>query len=177
MRGRSQWLSAGQPMHYEMCQAIVEILSIERQSEGISTRAEKVLDDLQEEFAWLEQGKTTLLIDANGNAHWWTFAGRLLNAAFAETLAVEADKISADNLCITFSHIYDADVLASRIRELIAGSSSDISLSLEEDFVQELKFAECMAQMEIDKEILARYSLEKDFEKFNKKELAILHLF
>lgn len=176
MRGRSQWLSAGQPMHFEMCQAVAKILFKEGLSEGLSTRSQNLLEGLQEEFGWLEKGKTTLLIDSDGNANWWTFAGRLLNSALAETLAAEADKVSADNLCITFSHIYDVEALVKKIRETIAGQSSDIALSLEEDFIQELKFSECLAQLEVDKEILARYSLDSDFKKFTRQSLVVLHL-
>jgi len=176
MRGRSQWLSTGQPMHFEMCQAVAEILSKEGLSEGLSTRSQNLLEGLQEEFGWLEGGGTTLLIDSDGNANWWTFAGRLLNSALAETLAAEADKVSVDNLCITFSHTYDTEALVKKIREIIAGPSSDIALSLEEDFIQELKFSECLAQLEVDKEILARYSLGSDFKKFSRQSLAVLHL-
>jgi len=176
MRGRSQWLSSGQPMHYEMCQAIAEVLLDEECQEGLSARSEGLLDELKEEFAWLEEGKTTLLIDSDGNANWWTFAGRLLNAAFTEVFAGEAGKVASDNLCITFFHVYDVEALVSKVRGVMDGKSSDICLSLEEDFIQELKFSECLAQKEIDKEILVRYSLSKNFDRFSRQELAVLHL-
>lgn len=175
MRGRSQWLSAGQPMHYEMCEAIASILIEGGVSEVLSSRAKALLENLQEEFGWLESGKTTLLIDDEGNANWWTFSGRLLNAAFSEMLAGEADRLSADNLCITFSHVYDVETLVNRIKSLIAGNASDVNLSLEEDFIQELKFSECLDQVEIDKEVLARYSIERDFNRFSNKLFSVLH--
>jgi ATP-dependent Lhr-like helicase len=176
IRGRSQWLSAGQPMHYEMCQAIAEVLLSEDEVDGLSTRSQSLLAELKEEFGWLEKGKTTLVVDNDGNVNWWTFSGRLLNAAFSEMLAVEADNISSDNLCITFSHIYNIDALVMKIKDLMAGESEAISLSLEEDFIQELKFSECLSQLEIDKEILARYSVDRDFERFSKKSISVLHL-
>ncbi len=175
MRGRSQWLSSGQPMQYEMCQAIAETLLDEDVQDGLSTRAQNLLEELKEEFGWLEEGKTTLLIDSDGNANWWTFSGRLLNAAFTEVLAGEADKVGSDNLCITFSHVYDVEALVNKVRDIMGGKSSDICLSLEEDFIQELKFSECLAQKEIDKEILARYSLGRDFDRFALRGLVILH--
>ena len=176
MRGRSQWLSSGQPMHYEMCQSIAEILSSGCKVEGLSTRSQVLLDELKDEFGWLEEGKTVLLIDSDGNANWWTFSGRLLNAAFSEMLAAEAVKITSDNLCITFSHIHDKKSLVRNIISLMAGAAEDISLSLEEDFIQELKFSECLSHSEIDKEILARYSLGHDFSRFSKKAISVVHL-
>lgn len=175
MRGRSQWLSAGQPMHYEMCQAIARVLSLGSKVEGLSSRSEGLLEELQEEFGWLEEGKSTLLIDTDGNANWWTFSGGLLNAAFSEGLATEADKVVSDNLCITFFHVYDIEALITKIRSLMAGPAEAISLSLEEDFIQELKFSECLSQIEIDREIVARYSLKRDFDRFSAKSIMVLH--
>ena len=176
MRGRSQWLSSGQPMHYEMCQSIAHILSSDDKVEGLSARSQGLLEELQEEFGWLEEGKTSVLIDTDGNANWWTFSGRLLNAAFSEMLATEADKITSDNLCITFSHIYDEESLVTKIKSLMTGAAEEISLSLDEDFIQKLKFSECLSQLEIDKEILARYALGRDFIRFSKKPISVLHL-
>jgi len=176
MRGRSQWLSSGQPMHYEMCQSIAQVLLSGSKVDGLSSRSQGLLGELQEEFGWLEEGKNTLLIDADGNANWWTFSGRLLNAAFSEMLAGEADKITSDNLCITFSNIYDIEALVIKIKDFLAGDAEAISLSLEEDFIQELKFSECLSQMEIDKEILARYALNSDFTRFSKTSISIVHL-
>lgn len=176
MRGRSQWLSTGQPMHYEMCQAIAEVLLSDDKVNGLSSRSQSLLDELKEEFGWLEHGKSTLLVDAEGNANWWTFSGRLLNAAFSEMLTTEADKIASDNLCITFSHIYNIETLVKKIKNLMAGLSGPVGLSLDEDFIQELKFSECLSQIEIDKEILARYSVETDFERFSKKTISVLYI-
>jgi len=176
MRGRSLWLSAGQPMHYEMCQAIAQVLSSGGDVEGLSSRSQGLLEELQEEFGWLEEGKSTLLIDGDGNANWWTFSGRLLNATFSEVLAAEANKIVSDNLCITFSHVYEVEALVMKIKTLMTGGAEAISLSLEEDFIQELKFAECLSQLEIDREIVARYSLKQDFSRFLEKTINVLHL-
>lgn len=176
MRGRSQWLSSGQPMHYEMCQAIAQALLSGSKVDGLSSRSQVLLEELQEEFGWLEEGKSTLLIDGDGNANWWTFCGSLLNAAFSEVLAGEADKVASDNLCITFSHVYDVETLVTKIKDLLAGGAEAISLSLEEDFIQELKFSECLSQLEIDREILARYALDRDFSRFSKTSISIVHL-
>ena len=174
-RGRSQWISVGQPMHYEMCQAIAEILLEKGDKAFLSERSKDLLEHLLEEFDWVEQGTSILLYDNDGNATWWTFAGKLLNSALHNALAEEADKIVADNLSINFYHVFDNDSLTSKIKDLLAGDSSGISLVLEEDFVQELKFSECLSQVQIDDVLLERYSVDENFCKV--KELKFMSMF
>ena len=174
-RGRSQWISVGQPMHYEMCQAIAEILLEKGDKAFLSERSKDLLEQLLEEFDWVEQGTSILLFDNDGNATWWTFAGKLLNSALHNALAEEADKIVADNLSINFYHVFDNDSLTSKIKDLLAGDSSGISLVLEEDFVQELKFSECLSQVQIDDVLLERYSVDENFCKV--KELKFMSMF
>ncbi|UZE96943.1 DEAD/DEAH box helicase [Alkalimarinus alittae] len=175
-RGRSQWISAGQPMHYEMCQAISEILSSENIPEGLSQRSKTLLEELKEEFDWVDASNSTLLIDSDRNVHWWTFSGKLLNAALSESLIGEADNVSSDNLCISFSHVYDVESLVSKIKEIMEDDEIRVLLSLEEDFIQELKFSECLPQSEIDREILARYSVDKNLERLRCLRLSVLRV-
>lgn len=175
MRGRSQWLSSGQPMHYEMCQGIASILRSEQIHEGLSKRAMELLGDLREEFDWLEDKKSTILVDTDGNVSWWTFAGKLFNAAMAELLAREADKVTTDNLCISFTSVIDVEVLVKKIREIMTGSTEGVPIPLEEDFIAELKFSECLSQVEIDREITARYDATHEFLKMKDFEFNVIH--
>lgn len=156
LRGRSQWLSTGQPMHFEMCQAIAAVLSSEKKYEGLSSRAVEFLAEQRDEFSWLEAGKTTLVIDADGDAVWWTFAGKLFNAAIADRLACESDKVATDNLGISFSGVIDSESLVSKVRSVLTGNSKELVVPLEEDFIGELKFSECLSQQNIDKELIVR---------------------
>lgn len=174
-RGRSQWISAGQPMNYEMCQAIAEILLEKGDKAFLSDRARDLLEQLLEEFDWIEEGKSVLFYDNDGNATWWTFAGRLLNSALHNALGGEADKIVADNLCINFYGAYQTGELTKKIRNLFSDDSSGICLVLEEDFVEELKFAECVPKKEIDEELAARYSVSDEIESLSTKELQCIN--
>ncbi len=176
MRGRSQWLSEGQPMHYEMCQAIAAVLEMDEKYEGLSARGNEMLDDLREEFDWIDQQKTSVLFDSEGNATWWTFSGRLLNAALSGLLTNEADKVTSDNLGIFFSHVYKSGNLSNAIADLMGQVSNEVVLTLEEDFVQELKFAECLSQIDIDKELFERYSCANDFSRLKSKKLTIVRV-
>jgi ATP-dependent Lhr-like helicase len=176
MRGNSQWLSAAQPMHYEMCQSIAAVLKEGFSNEYLSTRSTELLEKIQEDYSWIESNKTTLLIDDEGNATWWTFAGKLFNAAIADSLARQADKVSTDNLAISFRGVYDKESLVEKIKSILAGKAEDITLALEEDFIQELKFSECLKQVEIDKELLARYKFDKEFEAVSEMALGVMHV-
>lgn len=175
MRGRSQWLSSGQPMHFKMCQAYSHVLESDDEYKGLSKRAVELLEGIRDQFSWISKESTTLLVDAENNVTWWTFAGKLFNAAMADQLANEADKIVTDNFCINFSRIVDVDSLKNTIINIFEESSNDIKLHLEEDFIQELKFSECMAQDEIDLEILERYDLSNEIEMIKRMRIRILY--
>lgn len=174
VRGKSQWLSDGQPMSYELCRSIADVLVSEDVPVGFSSRAQSLLETLRESYGWLESGKTTLLFDGDGNAIWWNFAGKLLNAALKDLLADKAHKVMADNLCLVFNHVYSFDLLKDAIRSVLAGGIEHLALTLDEDFIQALKFSECLSQNEIDRELTERYAVDGEFQRFRKIPLAVL---
>ncbi|MCQ4230121.1 ATP-dependent helicase, partial [Pseudomonas stutzeri] len=174
VRGKSQWVSDAQPLRYELCRAIADVLISDLVPEGLSSRAQGLLADLRDQYGWMESGKSTLILDADGNAIWWNFAGKLLNSAMKDLLADEADKLFADNECMTFRHVYSAEALVRAIREILAGDAHNLAVLLDEAFVQELKFAECLSQKEIDRELGERYSVDSDFKQFSRVSLAVL---
>jgi ATP-dependent helicase Lhr and Lhr-like helicase len=176
MRGRSQWISAAQPMHFQMCQSIAKILRSEDQFKGLSKRAGELLNELREEFDWLEKEKATLLVDADNNAYWWTFAGKLFNSAMAELLQGEADNLVTDNLCISFTRVIDIKELANKIREIMGATDTCISVPLEEEFIQELKFSDCLSQAVINREITARYNVKVEIEQMINFKINVLNV-
>lgn len=176
VRGKSQWVSDAQPLRYELCRAIADVLVSDLVPEGLSSRAQALLADLRDQYGWMESGKSTLILDADGNAIWWNFAGKLLNSAMKDLLANEADKLIADNECLSFRHVCSGEALVSAIREILAGDARDLAVLLDEAFVQELKFAECLSQKEIDRELGQRYSVDSDFQKFCRNSLAVLRV-
>ena len=176
VRGKSQWVSDAQPLRYELCRAIADVLVSDLVPEGLSSRAQALLADLRDQYGWMESGKSTLILDADGNAIWWNFAGKLLNSAMKDLLANEADKLIADNECLSFRHVCSGEALVSAIREILAGDAHDLAVLLDEAFVQELKFAECLSQKEIDRELGQRYSVDSDFQQFCRNSLAVLRV-
>ncbi|MBR9910599.1 MAG: DEAD/DEAH box helicase [Gammaproteobacteria bacterium] len=174
IRGRSQWLSTGQPMHYEMCRSIAGVLACTDSMPGLSTRAHNMLEALREDLDWADSGKTTLIFDGEGNATWWTFAGKLLNAAFKNVLDGAAENVTVDNFSLTFTHVYDNNELTLLIRSLVEGVEQSLVIDLEEEFIRELKFSECLSQVEIDRELMARYSVVDDLERLRALGLDVL---
>nr|WP_299244204.1 DEAD/DEAH box helicase [uncultured Halomonas sp.] len=176
LKGRSQWLGSGQPMHFALCQAIESELLSEDILEGYSKRAEALLEQLREEFGWLEAGQTTVLVDSDRNATWWTFAGAVFNAAMADALGDLADKVSFDNLAISFSKIVDTNRLQKRIRLLLDAEVDEVvRVPLDARFIQELKFAECMPQHMIEDEIFSRYSCVHQRVKVRENQVTLIN--
>jgi len=157
LRGRSQWLSAGQPLQFALCQAVARVLARDDTPVTFSRRALEHMDGLREDFDWVEPGKTFLIVDSQDSLLWWTFAGRLVNAAIADALAGEASKVSADNLAISFSGTRDLKSLKDAIAEKVLSDDAEIRLPLDEDFIAELKFNECLPGALQEMEITARY--------------------
>lgn len=166
VRGKSQWVSDAQPLRYELCRAIADVLVSDLVPEVLSSRAQGLLADLRDQYGWMESSKSTLIFDADGNGIWWNFAGRLLNSAMKDLLTDLADKVVADNEYLSFLHVYSDEALLSGIREVLAGDSQRLAVLLDEAFVRDLKFSECLSQKQIDLELGARYSVDSDFEKF-----------
>lgn len=173
-RGKSQWVSDAQPLRYELCRAIADVLVSEVVPDGLSLRAQGLLADLRDQYGWIESGKTTLILQADGNATWWNFAGKLLNSAIKDVLSDQADKITADNESLEFRHVYSTETLINKIRMILAGNAEHLAVLLDENFVQELKFSECLSQKEIDRELSQRYSVDRDFELFRVMPMAVL---
>lgn len=171
MRGRSQWLSMGQPMHFVMCQAIQSVLSSEEVFDWLSNRGKELLEGLREEFGWVDSDKTVLLYDDAGNATWWTFAGRLLNSTVAHLLASEADHVTSDNLAVEFQGVVKVEALVDRIKQFLSEDLEELSAILDERFVEELKFSECLAETDKAEELDARYSIIDSYRYIAKKNV------
>lgn len=166
VRGKSQWVSDAQPLRYELCRAIADVLAADVVPDGLSSRAQGLLADLRDQYGWLEQGKSTFILDTEGNAIWWNFAGKLLNSAFKDALADQAEKIIAYNECMEFRQLYSDRDLINAVRSLLASEEQTLEMPLDEAFVKELKFSECLSPEEIERELGARYSVQRDYALF-----------
>ena len=176
LRGRSQWLSSGQPLSFELCQSITRVLSREGEPVIFSSRALDLMDELHEVYDWVEPEKTFLISYEYDLVVWWTFAGKMINSAVADSLALEADKVTSDNLSVSFSRVVDKDSLKSRILSLL-DQPDQLSIPLDEKFVDELKFSECLPDLMKDVELAERYMVSDQFKVLTGYPLISLRVF
>src|SRR5258708_17829433 len=103
MRGKSRWMGSGQPLSFRYSQAIGSVLYSDRNSEYYSRRAREEMTAVCEEFNWLAEGCTTIVVDRSENrSAWWTFAGLRANAMIANALRERLGITCVfDNLTIT----------------------------------------------------------------------------
>jgi ATP-dependent Lhr-like helicase len=141
--GRSKWAGTGQPIRYELCQAMRDVLLGAELPATLSTRAAKALTDLRQDFHWLEAGTTTIE-PAKGSARWWTFGGLFANSALAascRTLGTGA--VAPNNLSIKVADTSGASLLRmiDKLRQL---PEDAIVPDVTAKAVEALKFNECL---------------------------------
>lgn len=158
LKGRSQWLSSGQPFHFDLCQAIPRVLAREGFPVNFSQRAIALLGELREEYDWVEPGKTFLVSYAPDYIVWWTFAGKLINAALAAALDTEALKVVSDNLAISFTGAVNVESLKKIVQGIFC-EPEKLHIPIDEEFISELKFSECLSQAHRESELSERYNI------------------
>jgi ATP-dependent Lhr-like helicase len=110
----------GQPvlLSRELCEAMRALLSGDASEPTWSRRASKVMAEMREDYAFL-QDDTTALQSSGDRVKWWTFAGGRANALLAACLRERlGDKVIANNLAVTLAG--DAAKSDAAIREAIA---------------------------------------------------------
>lgn len=175
LRGRSQWLSSGQPLHFDLCQAITRVLARADTPVTFTRRAIELMEELREEYDWVEPGKTFLISYDDGYIVWWTFAGKLVNAALANALSSEAQKVVSDNLSVSFSGATDFKNLKDEIKNMMLSHADNLIVPLDESFVDELKFSECLPQILKEVELAERFEVSHQVKQFNGFPLVSIH--
>ncbi len=161
LRGRSQWLSSGQPMHFELCQAIPRLLIREDLPVTFTRRATELMEELRDEYDWAAPARTFLISYDDGYIVWWTFAGKLVNAAIAAAFSGEAKKVVFDNLSVAFYGTVDLMSLKDTIASKLKTQQSAFLIPLDENFIAELKFSECLSTDLKEMELATRYDVSK----------------
>lgn len=153
--GKSRWLGSGQPLRYALCQAMQRVLAGEDPGAVLSARASEQLTALRDQFSWLKPEGTHMVDHQDGRLIWWTFAGRLANAAIADGLAtagVRATKV--DNLLIGLDPDTPRDRLERALTELREDGGGSLTTPVTDRAIEELKFSECLPQ-ELARRVLA----------------------
>ena len=159
-KGKSRWLGSGQALHYELCQAIRRVLTGTTPPGTLSRRAEAMLDQLRQEYDFVDAERSVILRDAMGTS-WWTFGGLQANAAIAAGLrasGIPAEK--PDNFRI---RMQDCD---SRALEQAIGQLDPASLAtpIEQKAIDDLKFSACLPPDLAVRELAERLTDRKGIE-------------
>ena len=143
--GKSRWLGTGEPLHFELCQAIAGVLAGHASRDGLSRRASDRMADVAGEFGWLRPGATFLVRAADGSLKWWTFAGLNGNAPVAEGLRQQGVSTGrVDNLAIGFGSGVSAPDAERAIQRVRAMDAHTLRSPVSDKAIDGLKFSVCL---------------------------------
>ena len=86
---------------------------------------------------WLDTDGTVVLLEKNGTAEWWTFAGTGANATLAYELSQAMEhRATYDSFTITFEAHVSFNTITRALGELRAHDVSEMSLAVEEHAIE-----------------------------------------
>lgn len=145
--GRSRWKGEGRGLSFRLCQAIKSVLTSDDVRPWWSTRAREQMAQIREDFGWLSPEGSTVLVNADGEATWWTFAGIGANASLAFALSqATQSQVSHESFGLTF----EAHLRTNEIEQAICGlqqrNVEELLPAVDERALQSLKFSDCLPQ-------------------------------
>jgi ATP-dependent Lhr-like helicase len=144
LAGRSRWVGASQPMHLELCQAIVAVLGGAESAVDLSKRAQAKLQEARADHPWVERGSTALIRRPSGVVEWWNFAGRTLNAVLAEHFRQLGMEAACDQVQVVFPANADLGAIRSAIQQMISDAAPIVAVPHAPYDLPELKFSACV---------------------------------
>jgi ATP-dependent Lhr-like helicase len=143
LRGRSRWLGAGQPLSFALCQAVRSVLADQRPAQHLSRRATLRLEELREDYAWVSDGKTSLVTDQS-SSRWWTFGGSLVNACFMNTATKTGYRLRCDDFSVQIEPSHGAREQIRQILESVLGRAVTLPSGLMDRTAERTKFIDCV---------------------------------
>jgi len=117
-----RWAGEALLLSWDLCQAMREVLVDDQDDPWWSSRTKTTFRGIREEYSFLHDGRQPFVEDAAG-VRWWTFAGGKANNLLAHMLKNKlGDRVTANNLAISFTDQAAQSMSAIRIalRELKA---------------------------------------------------------
>ena len=162
LRGRSRWLGAGQPLSFALCQAIKGVLAAEEPIERLSRRARDRLQEAREDHPWVSGGETSLVMDQSAS-RWWTFAGSLVNACFADALGATGHRTSFDDFSVRIETSNSSPDLIRTALESSRKRQIPVAAEAAEHLAEKIKFIDSVPPSLRYKTISARRSRSADY--------------
>ncbi len=146
--GQSRWLGDGMALGFHLCQMIARVLAdrTEIPSGALTKRSQKALEEVKQDYQWLEPEKTALKHRNDGSVEWWTFSGARANACLAETMrhgAIEVKRF--DNFSVTFAESSLAAV-AKGVERIRSGEWPIRLPPITDEALEGLKFSVCLPE-------------------------------
>lgn len=138
--GRARWLGGGRPASYALCCSAEAVVVGAHPGCELSRRAAAKLEQIREQFSFIEGTTVPVVDDGNGKFQIWTFGGGLANAALAEALPVSATR--SDDLSISFK----ARSVTAALDAFSSLRSLCIRPSISSELIKELKFSSCLPE-------------------------------
>lgn len=141
--GRSRWAGTGQPIRYELCQAMRDVLLGAELPATISHRAEQTLSEMRQDFSWLER-ESTAVVHKKDETRWWTFGGLYANAALAARLRTAGLVVSPNNLSIKVGGSDSSAEIHAAIENVCRSAPETMVPEVSTKAIDGLKFSECL---------------------------------
>jgi ATP-dependent helicase Lhr and Lhr-like helicase len=171
--GRSRWLGSGQGMRFALAQAIKRTLLEGPDVRFLSRRAEDALSRLREEFYWLEDGATTLIIDPEGISRWWTFAGEAFNSAVATLLREAGYLTTFDSLAVSITAAGSKPDVSDHIRAAVAAVAAGSACAASAEVIEQIKFNDSVPRSMLETMIETRFSAAREASHIQQQRTAI----
>ncbi|REK10065.1 MAG: ATP-dependent helicase [Acidobacteria bacterium] len=134
------WMGSGRPMGFDVCQAVLEVLSSPEEPDEWSQRARAAMAAIRDEHSWAQTGRSFLIPEGDKQI-WWTFAGQQTNVLLA--LAAGLTPGAADNLRVVLPHHADPEQIVETLTtQLKEGTFFELHAAA---FEEPIKFAEALA--------------------------------
>ena len=134
-----------QELGFRLCQSIKRLLASDDDRELWSRRARHQMHEVRQEFAWLDTHGTVCVLDKNGEAEWWTFAGAGANATLAYELPqVTESRVTHDSFTVTFEPHVSFRTIDQALGELRARDVSEMRVAVDEGAIAGLKFSKSL---------------------------------
>ena len=143
-QGRSRWIGAGIPLRFELCRAVRRVLAGGDLGVELSRRARSKLDELCEDFSWIDSAATAVVRDATGTSRWWTFAGLRANTTLGELIGgLRRQTSREENLSIRLADGTGAEELRKELGRASAAARRGI-FPVTDEALEALKFSACL---------------------------------
>ena len=154
--GRSRWKGEGQGLDFRLSQSIKRTLATDDTSERWSRRATEHIEEVRQEFPWLNVDSSVVVLGDAGQSEWWTFGGNRANATLSRQLANETrTKVTHDSFTLTFESAVKLQDVEQAIEAIRQYDVAEMRPSVDEAAIQGLKFSECLP-MDFATEMLER---------------------